>query len=205
MFLVLSALAFAGPGPSAAEVRAQYEAPRVSASYVTQDFEPYSAILGGVELPLALKVSDRARKRKARGANRHAVREVTLAITGGIGNEPRNVTEFLAGGELILRRTSDTGHRFGAHFGAHYLHAFSGGAVYNATNPDNVRRTPLAAFPGIRLSTALEYGLDIKKRRGNPLSIHLLPGFRIQAPMSDSWMLGPTFAVNATWKLGGEK
>lgn len=203
MIVLLSLLASAG-GPSSAElVRARYELPRATTSVFTQDFAPYLGVAGGVELPLTLHVSDRAR-RKSDKPNRHAVRELTLAVTGGVGSELRNVTEVHAGGTLIARRTSDAGHRFGAHLGLHYLHAFSGGAVYNATDPDNVRRAPLAAFPGVRVSAALEYGLDVFKRRGFPLAVHLLPGVRAQAPMSDGWMLGPTFAMNATWTLGGQ-
>lgn len=202
--MLLSGSALAGGGPTAAEVRAEYEQPRISASLLTQDFAPYIGVLGGVELPLSLHVSDRTRRKAGKPA-KHPVRELTVAVTGGVGTEARNVTELHAGGTLIARRTSDAGHRFGARLGAHYVHAFSGGAVYNATNPDNVRRAPLASLPGVRLSMSFEYGLDIRKRHGNPLSIHLLPGARVQAPMSDGWMIGPTFAINTTWKLGGSR
>lgn len=204
MLLLWSSLALAAGPPSAEEVRAQYQQPRASFSWFTQDFSPYMGVLGGVELPLALYVTDRKRRKASKPA-RHAVREVTLAVRGGFGSEPRNVSEVLIGGSLIARTTSDAGHRFGLRAGVDYVHGFTGGAVYNATDEDNVRRAPLAALPGVRLAAGLEYGVDWRKRRGNPLAIHLIPGIRVQGPMSDGWMIGPTFTVNTTWKLGGAR
>lgn len=200
--LTAAALTWAGtmdPPSAPQDIEQAYDTPRIRASLMTMD-GVFPGVRGGVELPLVVGVRDRKLKRK--DFRKNGIGEIVVAPTLGTWVEPRNASHVFFGAEAGLRWTKHRGLRIGWHLGANYLHAFNGGATYNATEPGQIRRAPLAGSPGFMPTTAFELGVDWGKRKNHPLSIDFRPGFWAQVPFNDGWLFGLSTELCVTWRLG---